>query len=463
MSIKYEVKKVMNANLLLTTDTAKRLYNESVRDLPIIDWHNHLSVSDIFEDRQFPNICELWISKDPYKHRAMRICGVDEHYITGSASDYDKFIKWSETLPRLIGNPLYTWSHMELSKVFGTDEPLNAETAPKIWSKTEKMLSDGEITNNKILGMFNIEYSSPCRSAEDDVSAFKNYTDLAPSLRGDSLIYPTAEYIAKLSKSFGMEIGCMDGYIAAVKSALVRFSEVGCRIADHALDDGFTYFTDDGKNTLRFDAVLSGKELEIEDKMRLASHLLLTAAAEYSKLGWTMLLHIGAHRRTSDRLLEISGPAGGYAAIGTSFDVSGIITLLNDIEKTDGGLPKVILIPLNASDSPALAAISGSFSKSGVNSVISQGPAWWWCDHAHGIRTVLENVNAYGVLSEFIGMTTDSRSILSFVRHDYFRRVLCSFIGEKVKSGEMPDDFELLKETAIKISYTNAKNAVNIK
>jgi len=442
----------MNEKFLLNTEISEKLF-ASVSNLPIIDFHNHLNVLDLQDDRMFSDITELWIASDPYKHRAMRILGVDEFYITGKADNYEKFLKWMESLPMLVGHPLYTWSQLELKRVFDMDVPLNLDSAEFIWNRTKELLEKPDYSNNRILDKFGIAYSAPCCAIADDVSFFAGKDNLAPSLRGDDMVAPTAALVANLEKATGMEIKTLSQYLEAIKVRLDAFNKVGCRFSDHALDDGFSYVTDDGNNDQRFGAALAGKAYDV---VALRSYLLCVLAGEYAKRGWTMQLHIGAHRKTSDRLLQIAGPAGGYAAIGSPCDINSLIALLRDAENSEGGLPRTILFTLNPADSAAMAIITGSFSEDGVAAKVQLGPAWWWCDHTIGIRNVLDMISSYGVLSTFIGMTTDSRSILSFVRHEYFRRILCGWMGDKVASGELPDDLELLERIAKKICYENA-------
>ena len=441
----------MNENFLLNTEISKELF-ASVSALPIIDFHNHLTLKDMESDRQFADVTELWIASDPYKHRAMRILGVDEFYITGKASNYEKFLKWMESLPMLVGHPLYTWSQLELKRVFDIDVPLNPSSSEYIWNRTKELLALSEYSNNNILDKFGIAYSAPCCAIADDVSFFAGKDNLAPSLRGDDMVAPTAALVANLEKVTGIEIKSLSQYFEAIKRQLDAFDKVGCRFSDHALDDGFTYVADDGKNDVRFLDAIAGKEYDV---VQLRSCILVFLASEYNKRKWAMQLHIGAHRRTSDRLLQIAGPAGGYAAIGSPCDINSLIALLHDAENSEGGLPRTILFTLNPADSAAMAIITGSFSEDGIAAKVQLGPAWWWCDHTVGIRNVLDMITSYGVLSTFIGMTTDSRSILSFVRHEYFRRILCGWMGEKVASGELPDDFELLEKIAKKLCYEN--------
>lgn len=445
----------MNNNFLLKSELAQQIYN-AVKDLPIIDFHNHLPVKDIVENKSYRDFTELWITTDPYKHRAMRILGVEEHYITGQASNYEKFQKWSECVPMLVGNPLYDWVTMELHQAFGIDTPLNPETCDAIWNKVNNMLAQSDYTTEKILERFHICHSAPCCALCDDVSFFANSENYAPSLRSDDLLSPTPALMEKLEAIVGFGIDSADSYFAAVAKRLDAFHAVGCRFSDHALDDSFVFTNDFTNANEHFIRAIRSEDY---DKTLLQSYILTELAGMYAAKGWTMQLHIGAHRHTSDRLRAIAGPAGGYAAAGCC-DFSSIIALLNTCENTAGGLPKTILFPLNAADSAAISIISGSFSKDGAKPLVQQGPAWWWCDHNLGIRNVLENIASYSVLSTFVGMTTDSRCLLSFVRHDYFRRVLSDWLAEKVLAQHYPNDLELLKKIAQKICYYNAAELI---
>lgn len=448
----------MNENFFLSSELSFNLYNNMAKKMPIIDYHNHLSVDDIKNDRMFSDLTELWILSDPYKARAMRICGIDEAYITGDADNYSKFIKWSEVLPQLVGNPLYTWSEMELNRIFGIKEQLTPQNADEIWHRTRDMLSLPAYSNNEILSRFNIRYNSPCCSITDDVSFFNGKSQMSPSLRADNIVNVDLEFIKRLSENSATSIESLDDYMKAVSILIDQFCVAGCKFSDHALDNNFMYVSDDGNNHKRFLAILEGKALNDEDIISLHSYMLLKLTNEYAKRNITMLLHIGAQRKTSDRLFDIAGPAGGYAAIGQPCNISSVINLLNDSEKVS--MPKTVLFTLNPADCASFSVLSGSFSENNVRAKIQQGPAWWWCDHSFGIRNVLECINAYGVLSTFIGMTTDSRSILSFVRHEYFRRILCGWIGEKVRVGEMPDKYDLLEDIVRKICYENASELI---
>ena len=425
----------MNDRFLLKTEGAVRLY-ESVRALPIIDFHNHLCVNDVKTDKRYGDVVSLWLAPDPYKHRLMRICGVNEYYITGAADPFEKFQKYCEIFPLLAGTPVYDWSRMELSSIFGIDEAINKESAKRIYDKANEMLASPEFSNNGILSRFHIEYQSPVASLLEDLSDFEG-ASLAPSLRADELLAPTDNFKKRLSEKSGVAVTNEKSYVKAVSVMLDRFAEKGCRFADHSLDAGF--FREDG------------------DKEK--TELLVRLGNEYARRGWTLLLHVGAKRATSPRLRAIAGPAGGYAATGEGFAISSLADLLGKMESA-AGLPDTVLFPLNMSDQAPLAVMQGSYSEDGTASKVQLGPAWWWCDHAFGIRNTLNSIASFGAVSQFIGMTTDSRSILSFVRHDYFRRLLCAWIDGQNREGEWDLPFDLQETIARKISYQNAKDKI---
>ena len=304
-----------------------------------------------------------------------------------------------------------------------------------------------------ILSKFNIEYSAPCASLTDDLSVF-NGKDLCPSLRGDDLLLPNPELLRSLGSP-----RTLFSYLDAVNTRLDEFRIKGCRFSDHALDNGFTYVSDDGNNDSRFSDLLMGVTLDAEDATALRSFILARLCASYARVGFTVQLHIGAQRTTSNRLHTLAGPAGGYAAIGNTATVTALTSLLNDVEQLPYGLglPNIMLFTLNPADNAVMATLCGSFSADGREALVSQGPAWW-CDHYQGMSQMLDTFACHSVLSTFIGMTTDSRSILSFVRHDYFRRMLCQWIADMVATHRLPDDPALLADTVKRMCYLNAKN-----
>lgn len=426
----------MDNHYLLTSPLAVALYERYARELPIIDFHNHITMADVQSNRRFENLTELWLASDPYKHRLMRICGVPERFITGEATPFEKFEKFCEIFPLLAGHPVYDWSRMELRQVFGIEQMPCKETAREIYDRANSLLATDSFTNNAILARFHIEYQSPVAQLTDDLSAFDGKT-VAPSLRGDDLLAPTAELKQRLQEITGVEITDDDSYMEAVCLLLDKFAEKGCRFADHALDDGF------------FDAP-NGKE---------KTAMLIRLAGQYEKRGWTLLLHIGAKRSTSPRLKRIAGPAGGYAGAG-SIPAGKIADLLGEMEAADA-LPKTVLFPLDMADQASYAVLQGSFSQDGVASKVQLGPAWWWCDHKLGIENTLDAIASFGVVSQFIGMTTDSRSLLSFCRHDYFRRILCSWLARQNAAQQWDLSTEMLGQIIEKICYRNAKERCN--
>ena len=435
---------------------AKELY-EFAATLPIIDYHNHLSAAEIADDTRFDNIYDLWIRPDPYKHRAMRMCGVAEKYITGDASPEEKFKKWCETVPRLIGNPLYIWTLAELRTVFGINEPPCGENAAELYEFCNTYLKGHTVSPSTLLKLFGTEFVCPCMSVSDSTDTLRNRVGIAPSLRCDDLLSPTRENIENLEHASGVRICSLAAYEEAIRIRLRDFASCGSVFSDIALDDGFTFYEDDGKNVDRFDIILNGGVLCAEDKSRLFSGILCFLGKTFAETGYVMQLHIGAQRYTSSALREKVGPAGGFAAIGNGVNVKSLTRFLDALDQKQK-LPKTVLFTLNPSDNAVFSVLSGSYSRDGVSGLITQGPAWWWCDHRYGIREMLENAAAFGVLSNFVGMTTDSRSFLSFVRHDYFRRVLCDFLGEKFERNELGCSYEDLKETVYRMCYRNAKD-----
>ncbi len=449
---------MLSSEFLLNNRTAKALYQE-IKDLPIIDYHNHISMADILDNKRFTDVYDLWIKPDPYKHRAMRMCGVSEKYITGDATNEEKFVKWCETLPNLLLNPLSHWSMMELETVFGVTELPNGKNAKAIYQACNRYLEEREVTANGLLKLFNVEYACPCASLVDDVKSFEKNALVAPSLRGDDIVQPTVGFIKRLEACTKTPIEDLVDFEKAIEKRLLAFRNAGCTFSDHALDDGFVFYPDDGANGGRFLDLLDGK-LDGAEYAKLSSCILLILGKLYAKHGFALQLHIGAQRFTSSKLRSAVGAQGGFAGIGNSVNVLSLTKFLDAVDCTEYGLPKTILFTLNPADNALISVLSGSYAKEGVEGLITQGPAWWWCDHKLGIAKMLENTAAFGTLSNFIGMTTDSRSFLSFVRHEYFRRVLCDWLGKKWEQGELLCDEESVKALARRLCYENAKKEV---
>ncbi len=455
-----------NNDLLIRSTLGEKLFYGVAQNLPVIDYHNHLNPENIATNKQFNNIAEAWVLFDPYKHRAMRICGIPEAEITGTATDKVKFINWAKTLPKTIGNPLYLWSAMELKAVFDIDVPLNQDNANEIWDFCNRQLEQPGNRAVDILKKFNAEIVCTSDDLLDNLTFQKDASTnqgirVFPSLRGDTVMaFDTTAmvpWLRELSEQCGVEIKNMDDYKSAIIQKLGVFGDAGSKMADHSLDGGFQFVNpSESRATLHFNNWLKGKVLDEAGIIQLRNYMLQFLSEEYAQRGWVLQLHLGAHRNTSSRLRKLAGPGGGYGAIGKSCDIDGLVRYLDALE-AKGKLPKIILYTLNPNDNESFATITGSFTEDGVPGKIQFGPAWWYNDHYAGIKRHLESVSSYGLLSQFIGMTTDSRSVFSFSRHEYFRKILCGQIAEMVKSGLLPEDESILADLVQDISYYNSK------
>ncbi len=457
--------KFINSNFLLENDLGTQVYS-AIGQLPLIDYHNHLNPADLSSNRKFRNIADAWVLHDPYKHRAMRICGVPEKNITGGAGDKDKFLSWASTVPKTVGNPLFVWSALELKRIFGIDNPLSEKNADELWDFCNSELNKEGFGAADILKKFGAEVICTSDGVTDDLSCHQTATKtqqikVLPSLRGDSTVNIGRQGFMEWLNGFEIQgnkpIRNLDDYKSCIIARLNKFTEAGCKLADHSLDSGFCFApTTEKMAALIFNNLLRGKGLDKNEECLFENYFLHFLGEEYSKRGWTLQLHIGAQRFTSSRLRGLSGPAGGYATIGNSCNISGLCSFLDGLEKK-GRLPRIILYTLNPSDFEPFATLTGSFAEDNKPGKIQFGPAWWYNDHFEGINKHLAKLSGYGLLSHFIGMTTDSRSVFSFSRHEYFRRILCNYIASMAEKGIIPDDFEMLVRLAGDISYFNSK------
>jgi glucuronate isomerase len=456
-------------NFLLQSKTARRLYHEFAAAAPIIDYHCHLDPRDLATDRRFENLAQLWVTGDPYKHRAMRMAGVPEHLITGAATERGKFDAWAATVPQTLGNPLHHWTALELKGYFNIDEALTAASAPRIWNACNARLAEPGFTARGLLAQRKVACVCTSDRLLDDLSAHVAVARAGgalrvwPSLRADDIVavelpeFPA--WVRQLGAATGSVIESYDGFQAAVTQRLDVFAAAGCRLTDHGLED-FSYVSVAEADTAAlFARRIGGGALTATDAMRLRAGILRFLGVEYARRGWIMQLHLGAQRRTSSRLRCLAGPAGGYAGIGRASDVPSLVAWLDDLESA-GALPRTILYPLNPSDFAPLAVLAGSFVEDGVSGKVQLGPAWWFNDHAAGMRAQFEAISNYGLLSVFIGMTTDSRSLLSMVRHEYFRRVFCDWLGAQVEAGEMSSEPGELGALVRAVCHDNACRAL---
>ena len=460
------MKPFMDKNFLLSTPTAQTLYHEHAKKMPIVDYHCHINPQEIAQDRHFDNITQVWLGGDHYKWRLMRSFGVEEKYITGDASDKEKFLKWAEVLGKAIGNPLYHWSHLELRRYFGYEGILNKNTAEEVWELCNRKLSDPAMGARGLIKQSNVKLICTTDDPADSLEWHKMLAkdrdfgvQVLPAWRPDkamNLEKPTYRvYLKELSEASGIQI---DSF-ANLKAALIRrmdfFASMGCTVSDHALEyimyDPATEDEIEEIFTKRF----SVKPLTESDIRKFKTAFMLFVAGEYSRRGWVMQLHYGTKRDNNTAMFEKLGPDTGYDCINNFTPSNQMADFLNALEVNDA-LPKTIIYSLNPNDNAAIGTILGCFQDSDAVGKIQQGSAWWFNDHKFGMTEQLTSLANLGNLSGFVGMLTDSRSFLSYTRHEYFRRILCDFIGNMVENGEFPADMDTLGEIVEDISYNNA-------
>jgi len=467
------MKAFMDQDFLLNTEVAKELYHGAAKDCPIIDYHCHLSPKEIYEDIRYENITQVWLGGDHYKWRLMRSAGVPEKYITGDAPDFEKFEKYAEVLGKAIGNPLYHWSHLELRRFFGYDGILNKETAKEVWEIANKKLASEGYTSRGLIRMSNVETicttDDPVDSLEwhEKLDADKSFEvtvlpawrpDKAMNLEKDTYL----DYIAQLEKAAGMKIGSFADLKKALKNRLDFFAAHGCTLSDHALN--YVMYAPAGDEEIEqiFASRLSGKIPGAEDEAKFKFAFMTAMAAEYTRRGWVMQLHYGCRRDNNPVMFKKMGPDTGFDCVDNTAPSTQTAAFLGYLEE-NGNLPKTILYSLNTNDNAAIDSILGCFQNETAVGRIQHGSAWWFNDHFDGMSEQLKSLGNLGYLAGFVGMLTDSRSFLSYPRHEYFRRILCRIFGEWVEEGFYPEDMETLKEIVRGISYENAKKYFGFK
>ncbi len=401
----------------------------------------------------------------------MRIAGVPERAITGDAPVREKFNCWAATVPRTVGNPLHHWTALELKRFFALDEPLTAATAQRTWDVCNARLAESGFSARGLLAQRGVEWVCTSDRLLDDLSSHAaiarapGAVRVLPSLRSDDIVAVELPefvgWVRQLGAATGIAVTDYAAFQEAVGQRLDVFEAAGCRLADHALDDWSYETVTDSDASMLFTRRLQEEALSTVEHMRLCAGILRFLGVSYARRGWIMQLHLGAQRRTSSRLRRLAGPAGGYAGIGRGCDVPSLVAWLDDLEDA-GALPRTILYPLSPTDFAPLAVLAGSFVEDGVAGKVQLGPAWWFNDQAGGMRAQLEAISNYGLLSVFIGMTTDSRSLLSMTRHEYFRRVFCDWLGEQVKAGTMPSDLNELGALVRAVSAENARRYLRL-
>ena len=460
----------IHENFLLENETARRLYYGVAVDLPVIDYHNHLPPDEIVQDINYKNLTHIWLAGDHYKWRGMRACGVDEKFITGNASDKEKFLAWAETVPKTLKNPLYHWTHMELAFPFGINgRLLNGETAEEIWDECNEMLQSPEFSTRSLLRQFRVEVVATTDDPTDSLEHHQAFQDeenrdflMVPTFRPDAgmkVEHPDQfkSWVQKLESSSGKSISTFSDFLDAIKFRHDFFHKLGCRASDHGITEPFSDEFTDNQCEAVFQKALSGKSVsEQEERIFKSAFLYYCGLMDHEK-EWVFQLHIGALRNNNSRMMEKLGPDTGFDSMG-DFETARPLSRLLDRMDRDNKLPRTVLYNNNPCDNEVFATMTGNFQNGTIPGKIQHGPPWWHLDQKNGIENQLEVISNMAVLSEFIGMTTDSRSFLSFSRHDYFRRILCNVIGNDAEKGLIPDDIELLSHLIEKICYLNTKN-----
>ncbi|OOG77739.1 glucuronate isomerase [Algoriphagus sp. A40] len=458
----------LTEDFLLHTDFAKILYHDYAKNLPIIDYHNHLPPAEIAQNRQFENISKIWLAGDHYKWRAMRTLGISEKFITGDASDTEKFDKWAYTVPYTMRNPLYHWTHMELRRYFGVDELLTSANATEVYLHTSEMLQNQEFRAQGLLERMKVEVvcstDDPADSLEHHVDYFyaNGKVKLYPAFRPDkSFAIENPEsyksYLNRLGSAAGFEISSFDLLIEALSNRIDFFHTMGCRLSDHGLEN-LVYSSE---TKLSADSilikVLRGNIPSVEEVEYFKFKVLKKLCKIYHAKGWVQQFHLGALRNTNTRMLRVLGPDTGFDSIGDFDQAKAMAAFLNELDSSDQ-LTKTILYNLNPRDNEVLASMIGNFNDGSVKGKVQFGSGWWYLDQKDGMEKQINALSNMGLISCFIGMLTDSRSFLSFPRHEYFRRILCNLIGKDVENGELPWDEKWLGQLVTDICYQNAKN-----
>ena len=462
------MKAFMNKDFLLSTPTAQKLYHDFAENTPILDYHCHINPKEIAEDRKFENITQVWLGGDHYKWRQMRSNGIDEYYITGSASDREKFQKWAETLEKAIGNPLYHWSHLELRKYFGYEGYLNGETAEEVWNLCNAKLQEDSMTVRNLIKQSNVKLICTTDDPVDSLEWHKVIADdktfdvqVLPAWRPDkamNLEKPEyLDYLKTLSEVSGVEVKSFKDLMKALSLRMDFFASMGCCVSDHALE--YVMYAPASEEEIEkiFAGRLNGGSVSREDEMKFKTAFMTAVGKEYHKRNWVMQLHYGCKRDNNVFRYNQLGPDTGFDCINNYAPSAQMADFLNALSSTDE-LPKTILYSLNPNDNESIGTILGCFQGPETVGKIQQGSAWWFNDHKVGMMNQMISLANLGLLSNFVGMLTDSRSFLSYPRHEYFRRTLCNLLGNDVENGEIPAcEIERVNQMVEDICYNNAK------
>ncbi|MBQ3141723.1 MAG: glucuronate isomerase [Clostridia bacterium] len=460
------MKGFIDKDFLLSTPTAQKLYHEYAADLPIVDYHCHVSPREIWEDRHFENITQLWLGGDHYKWRIMRSNGVDEYYITGGASDREKFQKFAEALPRAIGNPMVHWCHLELKNYFGYEGFLNGKTAEEVWQLTQKALAAPGMGVRELIRRSNVDFIGTTDDPVDSLEwhALLRADDTAPAIVAPSFRPDKAlnidkagwkEYLLTLGQTVGYEITTVDALKKALASRMEHFAAHGCHASDHGLDRTVCRILPETEVQAIMDKALAGGSVTPQEADAFKTDLLLFCAQQYAQRGWVMQLHFNCLRNPNSKMFAKLGPDTGFDCIGPYNGAAALAELLDALERTDS-LPRTILYSLDGGDNAFLGTLIGSFQGPETAGKLQHGSAWWFNDNKQGMWEQMVSLANLGILGNFVGMLTDSRSFLSYARHEYFRRILCELIGGWIENGEYPADLTMAGILVRDICYRNA-------
>ncbi|MBQ7766042.1 MAG: glucuronate isomerase [Lachnospiraceae bacterium] len=460
------MKAFMDKDFLLSNPTAVKLYHDFAEHTPVLDYHCHINPKEIAEDRKFDNITQVWLGGDHYKWRYMRSCGIDEKFITGDASDKEKFLKWAEVLGKAIGNPLYHWSHLELQRYFNFQKPLNKNTAEEAWEVCNAALAQDDMSARNIIRRSNVTLLCTTDDPVDDLHYHKIIAEddtfdvkVLPAWRPDKAMNIEKEnyldYLSQLEKASGVSIQSFKDLKVALSKRMDFFASMGCSVSDHGLEYVMYQPGTEEQVEKIFAKRLAGTLPSRGEELRFKTEFMLFAGREYAKRNWVLQLHYGVKRDNNQKMFRKLGPDTGYDCIKNETSAAELADFLNALEVTDA-LPKTIIYSLNPVDNAYIGTILGCFQNAEAVAKIQQGSAWWFNDHKIGMQDQMASLASLGNLSGFVGMLTDSRSFLSYTRHEYFRRILCNYLGTLVENGEFPEDYDILGEIVKDISYYNA-------
>jgi glucuronate isomerase len=465
------MKQFLDENFLLSNATAQRLYHEYAKDMPIIDYHNHLPPNEVAEDKNFENITKVWLYGDHYKWRAMRANGVEEAYITGDKSDWEKFRAWSATVPYTLRNPLYHWTHLELQRYFDVHDILNADTAKKVYDETSAKLQTKEFSVRGLLEKMNVKLICTTDDPVDNLEYHQQIkkdnwsTKVLPAFRPDKAmnvddVTTFNNYLTGLEKAADVSISTYNDYLAALKKRHEYFAANNCGVSDHGLEEIYAEDYTATEVAGIFAKIRSGGALTLEENRKFKSAMLVKFAEWDWEKGFVQQYHLGALRNNNSRMLKQLGPDTGWDSVGDFSQAKALSKFLNRLDK-DNKLAKTIIYNLNPADNELFATMIGNFNDGTAVGKIQWGSSWWFLDQKDGMTKQINALSNMGLLSRFIGMLTDSRSFLSFPRHEYFRRLLCNLFGEEIENGELPNDIEWIGKVIQDICFKNAKNYFN--